>query len=394
MMLSDKDSGSYILNQLQKLEEYSKKKQDERFGKSILEKQKTCIFNILENRDIEETILEQALNQIRAQEIIIRKEGDLQVAENLARLNNPEFNIEAIFRKEIGLIRRYLKELFHIYNSQKDMDTERYLKSVQNELRLIADIKEVFNNILNAKNTINDYVKQLSVLKEQISLNKRYKYMGLTVPSNIKLIDPISRYDLEPFLAAYQNYRSELARYTIQLRYTTATADFMRSQFTNSAFFHKPEDRTYILFVSNNTSKSRGITLSRMTFDEKKGWYAHELKHILSYTKMSRLQLTGFSLKYGIFWLMSYIPGLKNLATRGYLGKVEDQTHKGAIEQGVGKELAHGVDYFFNKSDAPAEMKKRYSSVYSIKEHELMDGASKKYFDNINRSLKEKSHSK
>jgi len=275
-----------------------------------------------------------------------------------------------------------LRELFKVYELQKDLTGEKYITSLKKEHELIDDFKSLLNNILNSENRVQSYFKQLATLKYQVKQDKDYDYMGLHIPGNIKLLDPISKYDLEPFLVAYRNYESALRNFHIHLKYSSMTADFMRSQYTSKSLFLKSEERIYILLISDNKDERKGVTMTRLTFDEKRGWFAHELKHILSYTIMSAGQLRRFTAAYGFRWALSYIPGFKKVGYN-YLKKVEGETHEGAIKHESGYELAVGTDYFFNKSDVPKGMKDRYGKVYP-REHEVIGRVSKAYFDKLN----------
>jgi len=373
-----------ILSYLKSLEEYSKNKSNEAYGKSVLEKQKICVFNLLENRELEEKILEALLQQIRIEEQRIKQINNPEYIASLAKFRSKELNLESIFKKEIQLMKVDLRELFKIFELQKDLTGEKYLESVQKEFKLIADFKELITNVLNSQEQIRLYLKQLSLLTMQNKSNQDYEYMGLHVPGNIKLLDPISKYDLEPFLEAYKKYRSELANVIIQLKYSGMTADFMRSQYQNDFLFHKAEDRKYIMLISDNRNESKGVTMNRMAYGEKVGWYAHEFRHILWYSTQSNMSLLGFTAKYGVLYGISFIPGLKKFAF-SYLSKAEQETDSGAIAQGAGYDLAQGRNYFFNTSNAPEDMKNRYAKIYTST-HNSMDKTSQAYFDKLNGS--------
>jgi hypothetical protein len=62
-VLQSEDKTETIITYLRSLEEYSKNKTNEAYGKTIIEKQKICVFNLLENRELEEKILEELLKK-------------------------------------------------------------------------------------------------------------------------------------------------------------------------------------------------------------------------------------------------------------------------------------------------------------------------------------------
>jgi len=225
------------------------------------------------------------------------------------------------------------------------------------------------------------------------TLSKRYRYILNSTP-NIILANPISKYDLEPFLAAYKNYKDVLKDVNIKIVYRDMGAGLMASQYEADFLFRKPVDRVYVLKMSNSKESIDGTIMNTLTFDEKKGWFGHELNHILQYSHLSNKQLLGFTLAYSFNFIMSHIPIISKLPLgTAYLRKTETRTDTGAIEKGLGFELTRGRYHFVTESNAPEINKKNFLKVYTDS-NSLMDQTLKKYFDKLNKPLNEKVHSK
>jgi len=381
-LLWNKDNTLSLLSGIRFLEDLANKKEDITYGKTLIIKQQEYVLRLLRNRETEERILNDIISMVRNEEKILEKTSDTSIVK-ITQIKDFELNFEAIFKKEIRLIKDDLIKLNKNYELQKTLDSNKYNEYILIEKQEIKDIKTKLNNILNSKEQIQKYIGELSKIGTLMQHNEDYTFIGLKIPSNIILGSPLSKYDLEPFLSAYNNYRDVLKNVKIKLVYKDMGNDFMRAQYDWKFIFNNPEDRVYILQMSNTKKAIDGVVMSGLTFDEKKGWFGHELNHIVQYSKMSNRQLLGFTFAYTLNFLISKIPGI-NKWSRNYLRKIESRTDIGTINKGLGFELARGRHHFVNESNAPIKNKEDFLKVYP-NTNELLDLNSKEYFDKLNK---------
>lgn len=88
-------------------------------------------------------------------------------------------------------------------------------------------------------------------------------------------------------------------------------------------FFRKRRYRVYHINISRKNR--HGIFLDGLNFKEQVGCIAHELVHIVDYTRMSTLQVCVFGLRYYL--------------SNSYRRFIEHRTDKSAIKRGFGSEI-------------------------------------------------------
>jgi hypothetical protein len=373
-----------LLNEIYIIEHYLEKKKsaiDMESRMNFIDLQEAQVFNLLKNRSAEEKILQDIMAKIESNIENLEKKSNVNNIAEISKMRGFERNFENTFKKEINVIKKSISELYNFYEKQKVLEDSAFASSLDYEQKKIIEIKNLLDMIVNSEKEIVEYIKEVDKLKINNSTNAVYFYLGFRIPANIKIQDPISRYDLEPFLKAYRAFEKELENTRINLKYANMSVDTMRSQFSSDFMFHKPEKRIYIVFVSTSTDSSKGGVASLLTFDEKVGFYAHELSHIVNYIKMSNRRILGFTFNYLISYAISIIPFDVPLATKAsinYLRKVERDVDMGPIKKGLGYELAIGSKYFLKDSNASARVKKRYEQIYTPLE-ENIDLASAEY---------------
>jgi hypothetical protein len=207
-------------------------------------------------------------------------------------------------------------------------------------------------------------------------------YVSKTQGLELVLNSNISEQDLKPFLVTYNKYSGVLKNVNLRLKYSNITKDFMRTMYPVLFFLSKKEDRKFTIHISNNNNYSKGIIISQLKPIEKRGWYAHELAHVMNFSQKSNIKLLGVSALYLTSYALSYVPIIKKLAIP-YIRHVERSTDNVAINQGLGYELARGSYYFFYESNASEKMKKRYSKIYTPT-HTILNKTIELYFKKLN----------
>jgi hypothetical protein len=383
-----------LLNEIYLLENALDKKKstkDKRDWRTLIDSQETLLYALLKDRSAEEKILSDIVSKIGIDAKKFEEKNNIKDVASISKLNGFEKNFESIFKRDIILIKKQITELYNFYEKQKALEEPEFRDTLDLEQKKIIELKNMLDSIVNSENKISEYIKEVDKLKLSVQSNANYEYLGLKIPGNIKLLDPISKYDLVPFLKAYSAFENELRNAKINLKYLHIESDTMWSQY-RKFIFHKPEDRVYIIYISSNKDNSKGGVVGLLTEDEKAGWYAHELSHFVQYSKMSNMQLLGFTIAYPYNWAISRVPFKIPFLSKwsfNYMKKLERFTDKGAIEKGMGVELAKGSNFFLNESNVSTERKKRYAEVYTPL-HENMDLAVDEYIKKINSSRKKK----
>jgi len=117
----------------------------------------------------------------------------------------------------------------------------------------------------------------------------------------------------------------------------------------NSFIFRKKSKRKYNIFINNKSEKLNGILLKDVPFNAQVGVIAHEIAHIIDYSKKSNLKViaTGFN----------YLSVKKR-------EKLEKATDSIAISRGFGWQIYDWIHFILNKPNISEEYKNYKKQVY------------------------------
>jgi len=153
----------------------------------------------------------------------------------------------------------------------------------------------------------------------------------------------------------------DLANADIKFAYkplTTVNATMLAQPQVDNNILDKIK-RKYIIYVNNNKGRLKGLKFSKMPRDIQVGWIAHELGHIVDYSKRGALSMMGMGLNY--------------VTSPKFKHKVEHAADIIAINRGFGVELKKGVQYLLSHPDVSLKyklkIKKHYLSVADIERH-------------------------
>lgn len=151
-----------------------------------------------------------------------------------------------------------------------------------------------------------DYKDSLANYIERFGKNK-------TVPDSLQL----------PFYVALSRY-PELYNSRIVVQ-GSIMFNTMQARPAKSTILRNANKRVYKIFINNRKGKYKGISLAKMNFNVRVGFFGHELAHLLSYKRKSSLQLFGMGAKY--------------IFSKKYKRYVERQTDMETIRRGLGYPL-------------------------------------------------------
>lgn len=145
----------------------------------------------------------------------------------------------------------------------------------------------------------------------------------------------------------------DLAQADIKFKFkplTTVNATMLAQPQMDNNILNKIK-RKYIIYVNNNKGRLKGLDFSKMSRDIQVGWIAHELGHIVDYSKRGAMSMAGMG------WNYVSSPKFKH--------KVEQAADIIAINRGFGMELKKGVEYLLSHPEVSLKYKLK------IKEHYL-----------------------
>lgn len=124
----------------------------------------------------------------------------------------------------------------------------------------------------------------------------------------------------------------------------------MQAQPVINLNFFSPAQREYVIHVSPRSKIDPAVRTSSMPSDVLRGWFAHELGHVMDYLQRSWSQLIRFGLDYSF----------SNSARIG----MEKAADIYAIRYGFGKEIKATKDFILNHADVDERYKEQINKYY------------------------------
>lgn len=167
-------------------------------------------------------------------------------------------------------------------------------------------------------------------------------------------------------LKALQHYPS-LKFKKIVFKYThKASSSIMKAQPDLISVLQIGDDRSYIIYV-NRTLTLGGETLSIEDLPENvlKGWFGHELGHVMDYEGLSKRGL----LKFGFGYLFS----------KEFVRNAENRADRIAIRHGLGNEIIQTKNFILNHAGLSEKYKQKIRKLYPSPEQimEIIQGEKK-----------------
>jgi hypothetical protein len=166
-------------------------------------------------------------------------------------------------------------------------------------------------------------------------------------------------YELQCLIAL--SYFPELKDVPIEFRFkdihTTMSA---RPKFRS--VFKSSSQREYLITINNKPREEKGVLLDELSFNAQIGIMAHELAHLVDYSKKSSARL----LLCGTYYITSEY----------FHQNLERKTDLIVIERGLGLQLFDFSDYVINHSDA-CDQYKKFKMKYYYKPEEIKEAIAK-----------------
>ncbi len=154
------------------------------------------------------------------------------------------------------------------------------------------------------------------------------------------------------FLEVWQHYKS-LHRYGFEVIQTNLTSSTMQAQPVINLSQVFSSKRGYKLDVAEKVLDSGELNVADLPEEVLRGWFAHELGHIIDYENHSNLGMIGYGIRY-------------SLSDR-YKREREHEADSIAIRHGFRKEIIAAKKYLleneFISSDYQNQIKKYYMSI-------------------------------
>lgn len=140
----------------------------------------------------------------------------------------------------------------------------------------------------------------------------------------------------------------------IEFKYATIKAT-MNAQPTLLNLFRPLHKRRYVILLNDNRGPVVGLNYDSLNFNQRVGWFGHELAHIYTYHLMSNVQTMAFVLSY--------------TSSRKFIRKAERYTDYILINRGMGHPLYDGQHYLLHHHGVTDLYKKttKYNS-FSLRE--------------------------
>lgn len=168
--------------------------------------------------------------------------------------------------------------------------------------------------------------------------------MDLVIFKNIK--DSRIR---ECFEKVFKSY-PELFEHRIVVEQRKLRKTTMRAQPLMKACFTRRACKSFRIEFSNATELDDRVSMSRVPDKVLKGWFAHELGHVMDYLHRGFLEMIWFGLRY--------------ISSRRYRKKVEHKADEIAIEHGFADEILATKKYILEHSKLPERYKRRIRKYY------------------------------
>lgn len=157
----------------------------------------------------------------------------------------------------------------------------------------------------------------------------------------------IKKYELATLVAL--SYYPELRGTEIKFIYKNIKTSMAARPYSNF-IFKKSASRKYAIYIDNKLKGANGLLVDDIPFNGQVGIIAHELGHVLDYSRKSSLTILGTGINYSIF--------------QNYKKKFEQATDSIAIAHKVGWQLYDFAYYVLYQSHASKEYKTYKKSIY------------------------------
>ncbi len=157
------------------------------------------------------------------------------------------------------------------------------------------------------------------------------------------------------FNEVLDNY-PELKKHNLILRQREMPKTTMRAQPKMRSFFKT--ETVYEVELSNNVDLDDVVKIKEVPDDVLKGWFAHELGHVMDYLGRSF---------FGMIWF-----GFRYVVSKKFRIRTEHEADKIAIKYGMAEDILRTKRYILEHSGLPekykARIKKYYMSAADVKQ--------------------------
>ncbi len=154
-----------------------------------------------------------------------------------------------------------------------------------------------------------------------------------------------------PALKALQHY-PELQSKKIEFKYTRkAGTSIMKAQPNISSVLQLGDDRSYIIYVNRVISfGTEKLAIVDLPEEVLKGWFGHELGHVMDYESRSKWGLFKFGLAY--------------IFSKKYIKRAENKADRIAIQHGLGNEIIKTKNFILNHASLSEKYKNKIKRLY------------------------------
>ncbi|OEK02897.1 hypothetical protein BFP97_15800 [Roseivirga sp. 4D4] len=166
-----------------------------------------------------------------------------------------------------------------------------------------------------------------------------------------------------PALNALKHYPS-LQTKKIVFKYTRrAGSSIMKAQPMISSVLQVGDDRAYIIYVNKKIDLGKEkLSITDLPEDVLKGWFGHELGHVMDYENRTMLGLIAFGLGY--------------IFSKGFVKRAENRADRIAIQHGLGDEIIRTKNFILNHAGLSEKYKQKIKKLYPSPEQimEIIQG--------------------
>jgi hypothetical protein len=167
-------------------------------------------------------------------------------------------------------------------------------------------------------------------------------------------------------LEALKHYPS-LQKKKIIFKYTRREGtSVMKAQPEVRSMLRLGNDRSYIIYVNSTIDLgTKKLSIDTLPKGVLKGWFGHELGHVMDY---ERLSIWGL-LKFGVGYVFS----------KRFVRQAEDRADRIAIKHGLGKDILLTKNFILNHADLSEKYKAKIKKLYPSPEQimEIIKGEEK-----------------
>lgn len=152
-------------------------------------------------------------------------------------------------------------------------------------------------------------------------------------------------------LSALKHYPS-LQMKKIVIRYTRkASSSIMKAQPDLKSVLRLGNDRSYIIYVNRTINLGdKEIMITSLPEEVLKGWFGHELGHVMDYESLSKWGLLRFGLGY--------------LFSNKFVREAENRADRIAIKHQLGSEILSTKNFILSHAGLPEKYKRKIRKLY------------------------------